>query len=126
MPRQNPNKMRKTALNFIEHGIENFSARHFSSFLFYKSFYDFQTFFFRVLFQFRKLRLQAQHLAVFLIGAFADVEKIFCWLWQCIHSFIFWRGLCSARERKIASIPRSGIFCAKNWNKNLFLYITSL
>ena len=43
-----------------------------------------------------------------------------------VHSFIFWRSLCSAREWKIASIPRSGIFCAKNWNKNLFLFITSL
>jgi len=44
------------------------------------------------------LRLQTQNLAVFLIGAFADVEKIFCWLWQCIHSFIFWRGLPACRQ----------------------------
>ena len=58
MPRQNSNKMRKTALNFIEHGIENFSARRFGGFLFNKSFYDFQTFFFREFFLFRKLSFQ--------------------------------------------------------------------
>src|SRR3989338_10999482 len=83
--------MRKTALYFIEHGIENFSARNFCRFLLHESIHYFQVLALGKFFRFMQLRFQTQNLAVFLISAFSDVEKIFYWLLYCVH--IFWRGL---------------------------------